>query len=131
MSRSLLSQLSTSKAVRRAVVGTGCLLLSVSAFVGCQKSAPEAENADPNAVAQTGDAPAFPQFSTEIRLLSAEQLAALGAKNDLPTEFVQPNAYSVQVVRPERFRDLENGAVALETFANAALQLPLPELLDP
>ena len=130
MSRSLLSQLSTSKAVRRAVAGTGCLLLSVSAFVGCQKSTTETENADPNAVAQTGDAPAFPQFSTEIRFLSAEQLAALGAKNDLPTEFVQPNAYSVQVVRPERFRDLENGSVALETFANASLQLPLPELLD-
>ena len=111
-------------------VGTGALLLSVSAFVGCQKSAPETENADPNVVAQTGDASAFPQFSTEIRLLSAEQLAALGAKNDLPTEFVQPNAYSVQVVRPERFRDLENGSVALETFANASLQLPLPELLD-
>ena len=113
-----------------AFVGTGALLLSVSTFVGCQKSKPEGKNADPNAVAQPSDAPAFPQFSTEIRFLSEEQLAALGAKNDLPTEFVQPNAYSVQVVRPERFRDLEDGAVALETFANASLQLPLPELLD-
>ena len=126
---SFLSQLTTFVSVRRAVVGTGCLLLSVSALVGCQKSGPDVENPDA-AVEQIDGASAFPQFSTEIRFLPEDKLAALGAKNDLPTEFLQPNAYSVQVIRPERFRSLEKGAVALETFANASLQLPLPELLD-
>ncbi len=122
MFRSLFSR-------RSAFVGTGVLLLSVSTLVGCQKSTPETETAEP-AVEQIGGAPAFPQFSTEIRSLPAEKLAALGAKNELPTEFLQPNAYSVQIIRPERFRSLEKGAAALEFFANSTLQLPAPELLD-
>lgn len=115
---------------KRLFVGTISLLALAAFSVGCQRG-DDAPEVDPNAPA-TADAnavPAFPQFSVEVRNLSAEKLAELGAKNDLPTENIYPNAYFAFVLRPDRIRGLADGADALSYFETSTLQLPKAELL--
>ena len=100
------------------------------AFLGCtnDNGAPSGEAGSPESTTQ--DAPEFPKFSTEIQSLSQEQLNALGSKNDLPTEFVFPNASYVQVVYPERVASFENGAAALDYLANGSFQIPAKGVLN-
>ncbi|MGI6401199.1 MAG: DUF1559 domain-containing protein [Thermoguttaceae bacterium] len=111
-------------------IGVFALTMAVCmfAFSGCggpeKDQAPSPEQDAANAQQQ------FPQFSTEIQTLSTEQLAALGEKNSLPTEFVFPNATSVQVVYPDQIAAVENGDAALDYIANSTFLLPVKNLLQ-
>ena len=105
----------------------GCSFL----FVGCKKKDAQEQPVEEAAQGdQQNQANAFPTFSTEISSLSEQDLAALGAPNGLPTEYVFPGAYLAQVLYPERLASVEGGKVALEFFAKSSFQLPMPEILD-
>ena len=84
------------------------------ALTGCHSDAENAPNDAQNAP-QAGE-PGAPEeltpeqkaemeafFKDDIRLLPADQLAALGPKNDLPTDAVFQNAHTARVLRPKRF----------------------------
>ncbi len=102
-----------------------CIL--TSSMVGCKNREKPGEEQEIQETEQVSD---FPQFSTEVRSLSQDDLAKLGSKNDLPTEFVYPGAYYAQVVYPERLASLEDQNAALDFFAQGTFQLPVPETLS-
>lgn len=101
--------------------------LAFATLAGC-KSENSQEPVVPNeqVTEQVSD---FPQFTSEIRSLSQEALSALGTKNDVPTEFVMPGAYFVQLIYPQRFQSVEKGDSAVEFFAQSSIQIPVKDLL--
>lgn len=113
---------------RRFCVLAVLLIAGAFTFSGCKS---QTEDNSEQGAQETAEqvAPEFPKFSTEIKSLSAEQLNALGEKNSIPTEFVYPNAYYVQVVYPDRIMAVENGDSIIDYMANSTFQLPAPELL--
>ncbi len=105
------------------------LIITTSfALVGCKNDGENGgDQADGNSAATT---PEFPQFMREIRSLDDATLNALGAKNDLPTEFVAPGAYYAQVIFPDKIRDFSGGDDVVEYFAQNALEIPVEGALE-
>ena len=93
--------------------------LACFTLTGCKNNGESEAEVDGNSAATTQE---FPQFSTEIRSLDDATLNALGAKNDLPTEFVAPGAHYVQAVYPEKIRAFEGGENCVEYFAQNAIE---------
>ena len=101
------------------------LTMSVSLllFGGCRKDGPnEEELLRRQAEAQKEAAAAI--FSDEIRSLSDEELAALPARNELPTEMIVPGALSVRVIQPERFLRFSQAEKAVRLFASTPQLVP-------
>ena len=100
-------------------------------FLGCTRdtNAPATGDVDQSELTSQ-DVSEFPQFSTEIKSLTSEQLNALGNKNNLPTEFVYPNASFVQVVYPERVASYKNGDATLDYLSYSPFQIPDHSLLN-
>lgn len=106
------------------VVALSLICAITFSFVGCKD---KEETGQEEVADQVGQGS---QFSTEIRSLSEEDLAKLGAKNNLSTEFIYPGAYFAQVLFPERVASLEeDGNAVLDFFAQSVFQLPVPEIL--
>ena len=105
-------------------------LIVALAFLGCKPSTDAPATGDGGQAELTSqNVPEFPKFSTEIKSLSSEQLNSLGSKNDLPTEFVFPNASFIQVVYPERIASFKNGDATLDYLSSSSFQIPDDSLL--
>lgn len=117
------------KDVKRFAAAMTVVALCSLTLVGCNSKTADTPDDVTQDVAEQS-APEFPKFSTEIRSLSDSQLKALGEKNSIPTEFVYPNSYYVQVVYPDRLAQIENGASAISYVENNTFQIPTPGLLE-
>lgn len=113
---------------RIAFILWGPLFCAALLCAGCgQKSTDEtADSGDAQAQSPTGpgneQAPEF--VAPEIISLSPEELAALGPKNELPTEWVLPGAFSAKIIRPLRFKQYEGAAEAVRFFGNNPQLVP-------
>ncbi len=101
-----------------------CLLL----LVGCKPNDSTDDGSELGVTAPNASVD-FPQFSSEIRSLSDDELSALGVKNDVPTEFVYPGAYLAQVVYPQRLLSVEHGDEVVDYFSKSSFQIPIDSLL--
>lgn len=124
MSRISLSSYAE-RLARLTVVATAIML-----FVGgCKPRPSETQEQESDKTVSAQKTPEFPKFSTEIKSLSAKQLAALGEKNSLPTEFVFPNSTYVQVVYPDRVTAVDNGDAAIDYISGNTFQIPVKGIL--
>ena len=103
------------------------ILAASFTIAGCKKDGDNEKAADGNSAAT---APEFPQFSREIRKLDSTALSELGAKNDLPTEFIAPGAYYAQAIFPDKIRAFNGGENVVEYFAQNALEIPVQGALE-
>lgn len=114
---------------RMAFVLMALLLPAALLCAGCSSKPAEEGPAAPEGTAaapQTGpDGAPAPEFTPpEIVSLSADELAALGPKNDLPTEWVFPGAFSAKIMRPSRFNGFEGAEEAARFFRNNPTLVP-------
>ena len=92
------------------VVALSLICAITFSFVGCKDKEEAGQEEVADQVVQGS------QFSMEIRSLSEEDLAKLGTKNNLSTEFIYPGAYFAQVLFPERVASLEEDGNAVLGF---------------
>lgn len=88
-------------------------------FFGCNPSPKDAMNppAPENTIVDS-----FADDS--IRLLPEEKLNALGPRNDLPTEWILPNAHFGQIVRPIRFMKYSNSKNVIHFLESYGSPIP-------
>lgn len=106
------------------------LLIPALLLSGCGKSE---ETEDERLLRETDEArqQQFREiFSDEIRSLSEAELAALPARNTLPTETIIPNALSVRVVQPERFLLYADADKVIRFFGNSPSMVPFWNQFD-
>ncbi len=109
-----------------------CVILFLSAVLcstGCNKSkeaqAPVSSNTP---VSQEEIMAAVKDDS--IRSLSADQLALLGAKNNINTDFVFPNAHLVRYINPKHFLKYGSAKNVLNYLQSSVMQLPFADQFD-
>lgn len=111
---------------RIAFILLGLLLPAALFCVGCGQKSTDEAGGDAQAQAPAGpDNAQAPEFvEPEIVSLAPEELSALGTKNELPTEWVIPGAFSAKIIRPLRFKGYEGAAEAARFFGNNPQLVP-------
>ncbi|MBR5626832.1 MAG: hypothetical protein IKW74_04335, partial [Thermoguttaceae bacterium] len=83
---------------------TVCLLtIGIISNTGCKKPKPD-EPVPGNDIPASEQNRMLLEQAQKIRSLSPDVLTALGPQNDLPVQWVAPNAYMVQYIQPQRLK---------------------------
>lgn len=107
------------------------LCISFTLFSGCGKKDPAASPQDEEAARLEAQRQMLETvFSEEIRSLPESELAALGAKNALPTEMIVPNALSLRVIQPGRFMSFSQADKVIRFFGNTPTLVPFWNQFD-